>query len=149
MKTPWLRRWWVNKCFHCRGGHEGINDEVKSSSEAPGKGMAEICIEPTIEEGSQRIVIRKFSLLRKEVGAEFDSPAKFSLCGEEFNLRLYPGGFNEQSNNWLGFYLKSHGDRNLPLAKSDYRIINQHDDKPDEVKGYDSPAQLAPGKLYG
>eukprot|EP01050_Picozoa_sp_SAG11_P004728 SAG11_NODE_309_length_10941_cov_5.580520_2_plen_63_part_00 len=32
--------------------------------------MTEMCIEPVIEEGQQRIVIHKFSLLKKDVGAE-------------------------------------------------------------------------------
>ena len=106
--------------------------------------MAEMCIEPVIEEGRQRIVIRGFSLLKKEVGAEFDSPVKFKLCGEDFNLRLYPGGFNDQSKNWLGFYLKSHGEKNLPLSRSDYRIISQKEGKQDEVKVSWGPPPLTP-----
>ena len=159
---------------------------------------AEMHIEPSVVEGRQRIVIKHFSLLKNDVTEEFDSPEKFTLCGEEFNLRLYPGGFNDESRNYLGFYLKSHGNKQLWLAKSDYRIVNQKarphmasaDDGgggdgiaartlPDEVrlacspylrrctqplslplrvsallestqvKAYDSPAQLAPGKLYG
>jgi hypothetical protein len=86
---------------------------------------AEMHIEPSVIEGRQRIVIKHFSLLKNEVTEEFDSPEKFTLCGEEFNLRLYPGGFNDESRNYLGFYLKSHGNKQLWLAKSDYRIVNQ------------------------
>lgn len=139
---------------------------VSETNEEPQR--AEMHIEPSVIEGRQRIVIKHFSLLKNDVTEEFDSPEKFTLCGEEFNLRLYPGGFNEDSRNYLGFYLKSHGNKQLWLAKSDYRIVNQKarpqtssadDDDggdgaaartlPDEVKAYDSPAQLAPGKLYG
>ncbi len=85
----------------------------------------EMHIEPSVIEGRQRIVIKHFSLLKNDVTEEFDSPQKFTLCGEEFNLRLYPGGFNDESRNYLGFYLKSHGNKQLWLAKSDYRIVNQ------------------------
>ena len=138
---------------------------------------SEMRIEPNVVEGRQRIVIKHFSLLKNDVTEAFDSPQRFTLCGEEFNLRLYPGGFNEESRNYLGFYLKSHGKLPLWLAKSDFRIVNQKarpaqlsaadgagtagaaaaaaggeaeaSTLPDEVKAYDSPAQLAPGKLYG
>lgn len=60
---------------------------------------------------------------------------KFSLCGEEFNLRLYPGGFNEQARDYLGFYLKSHGTRRLWLARSEYRIVNQAKVNPSSQEG--------------
>jgi hypothetical protein len=38
-----------------------------------------MCIEPAVVEGRQRIVIKHFSLLKNEVGEEFDSPVR-CLC---------------------------------------------------------------------
>lgn len=111
-------------------GMDGTGPDASASapsmvSETNEAARAEMHIEPSVIDGRQRIVIKHFSLLKNDVTEEFDSPEKFTLCGEEFNLRLYPGGFNEDSRNYLGFYLKSHGNKQLWLAKSDYRIVNQ------------------------
>lgn len=68
--------------------------------------------------GSFRFRVDGYPNLSTKVGDSIESP-EFTLCGHEWQLRIFPGGSLESHRGFVSFYLAS---KSSKIARASYKL---------------------------